>query len=269
MNTPYTAVPVQKVGWTRWILTVAAGCVLLLAGCANSKQPLSSGAVKEIAPGILEGYLAAEDLPDSLALLPPPPEEDSAAFAWDEEVSRSSFSLRGTQRWDQAIQDADLSFPKAAAAFSGVLGFPISEAKSPHLYLLLRRVLTDAGLSTYAAKNHYVRPRPFMVNNQPTCTPDDEEALREDGSYPSGHTAIGWAWALVLSEIVPEKTDAILARGREFGQNRVVCNVHWQSDVNEGRTMGAATVARLHADAGFLADLDAAKTEVKRLAVGK
>ena len=83
----------------------------------------------------------------------------------------------------------------------------------------------------------------------------------KDGSYPSGHTAIGWAWALILTEIVPSRTDAILARGRAFGDSRLVCNVHWQSDVNEGRVMGASTVARLHADVGFRGDLDAAKTE--------
>jgi acid phosphatase (class A) len=67
----------------------------------------------------------------------------------------------------------------------------------------MRRTLTDVALSTYAAKTHYKRGRPFMENNQPICTPDDETGLREDGSYPSGHTATGWGWALVLSEISP------------------------------------------------------------------
>src|ERR1035437_3907945 len=72
----------------------------------------------------------------------------------------------------------------------------------------------------------------------------------------------GWAWALILSEIAPEQADAILARGRAFGQSRVICNVHWQSDVMEGRIMGAATVARLHADPTFRADLEAARKEL-------
>ena len=142
------------------------------------------------------------------------------------------------------------------------MGFEVTEAETPHLYMVLRRTLADAGLSTYGAKNHYARARPFMGNNEPICTPDDEEGLRKDGSYPSGHTAIGWAWALILCEVVPERTDAILARGREFGQSRVVCNVHWQSDVDEGRIMAAAAVARLHADKGFRHDLEEAKREV-------
>jgi acid phosphatase (class A) len=102
-----------------------------------------------------------------------------------------------------------------------------------------------------------------MVNGVPICATDAErEMLANDGSYPSGHAAVGWAWALILTELAPDRADAILARGREFAQSRVVCNVHWQSDVLEGRAIGAAAVARLHADAAFQADLAAAREEL-------
>ena len=153
-------------------------------------------------------------------------------------------------------------FPGAAGAFSCALNAPITEDHTPHLYLLLRRTLADAGLSTYAAKNHYMRKRPFAVNKEPTCTPDEEEHLAQDGSYPSGHTAIGWAWALILTEIAPERSSQLLARGRAFGRSRVICNVHWNSDVLEGRTVGAAAVARLHADLGFRTTLAASRSEL-------
>ncbi|WP_353071766.1 acid phosphatase [Tunturiibacter gelidoferens] len=217
--------------------------------------------VPEIYPGILAGYLPQGALPNSLALVPPAPVPGTAIYALDEAVSRASLALQGSPRWQQATSDADLSFPHVAETFSCSIGIPITEAETPHLYMLLRRSFTDAALSTYAAKNHYNRSRPFAENNRPSCTPNDETSLRKDGSYPSGHTTIGWAWALILTEIAPEQTDAILARGRSFGDSRLVCNVHWQSDVNEGRMMGAGTVARLHADPAFRADLDAAKTE--------
>jgi hypothetical protein len=153
-------------------------------------------------------------------------------------------------------------FPQAAGTFSCALNAPISEQDTPHLYMLLRRTLADAGLYTYRAKNHYQRTRPFVVNKEPTCTPDEEAHLKKDGSYPSGHTALGWAWALILSEIAPERADAILAKGRAFGESRIICNVHWHSDVVEGRFMGAAAVARLHADPAFRAELAAAKAEL-------
>ena len=94
------------------------------------------------------------------------------------------------------------------------------------------------------------------------CTPEERKSLLESGSYPSGHAAAGWAWALILAEIAPERLDAILARGLAFGESRVVCNVHWESDVAAGRILGAGVVARLHADAGFRQDLEAAREEV-------
>jgi len=155
-----------------------------------------------------------------------------------------------------------LRFPKVAGTFSCALNAPVTEHDTPHLYDLLRRIRTDASNATNRAKNKYARTRPFVENKQRTCKPDDEQGLRNNGSYPSGHTTIGWAWALTLAEISPDQADAILARGRAFGQNRVICNVHWQSDVIEGFFMGAATVARLHADPAYRADIETAKAEL-------
>jgi len=221
--------------------------------------------IKEIGHGILEGYLSKEEIPNSLKLVPPPPEEGSAAFMLDQAVAAKYVALKDEGRKAQATKDAILAFPEAVDAFNIVLDVKISEETTPHLYMILRRTLADAGLSTYGAKNHYQRERPFMVNNTPICTPDDEAALRKDGSYPSGHTAIGWAWALILAEVFPEQADVIMERGKQFGISRNVCNVHWHSDVVTGRMMGAAAVAMLHSNSDFLIDLGAAKTEILKL----
>jgi acid phosphatase (class A) len=245
----------------RYKIVLVLVCVVIVAGCSSFEGLSKPAAVPEIQPGILAGYLQPQALPNSLELLPPPPAAGSAALALDEEVSRKSLALRGTPRWDLAAEDANLKFPKAAGTFSCAMGIPITEQDTPHLYMLLRRSGTDAGLSPYTAKKHYQRKRPFMLNGEPLCTPEDEGHLRKDGSYPSGHTAIGWAWALILTEIAPDRADEILARGRAFGESRNVCNVHWRSDVVEGRFMGAATVARLHADTAFRAEVEAAKAE--------
>jgi acid phosphatase (class A) len=238
-------------------LAVALGAVFAAAGAAADER-----AVKEIRPGVLAGYLDPAALPDSVALLPPPPAEGSAALALDEEVERADLALRGTPRWTLAAMDADLSFPAAAGGFSCALNAPVTSEDTPRLYQLLPRAMTDAGRATGAAKNRYARPRPFMVDGAPTCSPASEEDLRHNGSYPSGHAAIGWTWALILAEAVPDRAGAIIARGRGFGDSRLVCNVHWESDVIEGRFLAGATVARLHADPAFIADLDAAKAEL-------
>lgn len=234
----------------------------LVGSCTSAAGGAKLAPVQEIRPGLLMGYLPKEALINSLALLPPPPVAGSAAFALDEDIAHGSFALRDTPRWTLAIADADLSFPNAAGTFSCALNAPVTEDRTPHLYQLLRRTLTDAGLSTYTAKNHYRRARPFVSNHEPICTPDQQAMLEDDGSYPSGHTAVGWAWALTLTEIAPDRTDAILTRGAVFGESRIVCNVHWRSDVLQGRFIGASAVARLHAEPAFRADVEAAKKEL-------
>lgn len=244
----------------------------LTAGCAEQAAPVTDApapaagttAVVEIRPGVAAGYLTPEELPDSAALLPPPPSRDSAAFAADQQMNQVR-KLRDTPRGAQALIDDDLSFPNAAGIFSCALQVPVSEAATPRLYALLRRTRTDAAAVSDAAKDHYQRPRPFTENHDPTCTPAKEEGLATNGSYPSGHTSAGWAWALILSEASPDQANAILARGRSYGESRLICNVHWQSDVVQGRFMGASVVARLHANPDFRADLDAAKAEIAAL----
>jgi acid phosphatase (class A) len=251
--------------------TVIASVALLIWGCGQRTPGTTeaatslSGEIREVRPGVLEGYLSHEELPNSLALLPPPPEEGSAAWELDMEMTAKFLAMKDEARREQAARDAVLSFPEAAEAFNIILEVKVSEESTPHLYMIMRRTLTDAGLSTRAAKEHYQRERPFMVNGEPTCTPEEEEFLREDGSYPSGHTAIGWAWALILTELFPGQADVILERGKQFGISRIICNVHWHSDVVAGRMMGAAVVARLHANADFLTDMAAARKEVEAI----
>ena len=246
------------------ILTGLAIAGFALAAPDSSTRVTGSENVPEIRPGLLAGYLG-KDLPDSHLLLPPPPAMDSSAFNNDQAVSRASQQLRDTPRYTQAVKDADLSFPAAASTFSCALGIPINQKDTPRLYVLLRRTMTDAGLATYSAKNYYSQVRPFVYFKEATCTPSDEGGLRKDGSYPSGHTSVGWAWALVLSELAPDRTNALLARGRAYGESRLVCNAHWQSDILEGRTVAAGTVAHLHSSTTFKADMEVARVEIDAL----
>ncbi|MCY1169795.1 MAG: phosphatase PAP2 family protein [Pseudomonadota bacterium] len=254
----------------KFSLSAAMLAVALLASaCSTATRtvaPISAAEVGEVraGSGYLKGYLAPAELPDSLALLPPPPAEGSAALAADAATFRTLTALQGTPRGALAVQDANLRFPKAAETFSCALGLPISEEATPNLNMLLRRTLTDAGIATYKAKDKYQRTRPFVVFKAPSCTPREEAALAKDGSYPSGHSAAGWAWAMVLTEVAPERSDALLQRGRAFSQSRGICGVHWQSDIEAGRLIGAATMARLHANPVFNAQVEAARLEVAR-----
>ncbi|XQA69594.1 acid phosphatase [Xanthomonas sacchari] len=241
------------------VRSAAAVLALALAACSG---PALRAPAPAPAPAKAVGYLPAAAVPDSLQLLPAPPAADSPGEALDLAINREALALRGSARWQQAARDADLSFPNGAGQFACALGVAIDAQHAPHLYTLLERSRIDASAATKAAKRRYQRARPFLRNAQAVCTPGDLDGLRQSGSYPSGHSAIGWAWALILSEIAPERATALIARGRNYGESRLVCNVHWQSDVLAGRFMGAATVARLHDDPTFNVDLAAARGEI-------
>lgn len=246
-------------------MTLAACSAMETTQPASTSEAVTAGdQVQEIMPGMLQGYLETEYQLDSKAFVLPSPTDDSTMQAMDTAWADKMQALRGTARWDLAVRDADLHFPAAADVFSCALGIPVGEEQTPALYMLLRRTLTDIGLAPYSAKNAYQRERPFMVRRETVCTPQDEDALRKDGSYPSGHTAIGWGWALILSELAPDRAETILARGRAFGESRNVCNAHWYSDVMAGRLVGSAAVARLHADEEFLAAMAAANEDISR-----
>jgi acid phosphatase (class A) len=248
-----SAAPVLRPFLTAAVLVALAGCTTSGARTTAVEASVTTKAV---------GYLQPDAVPASLALVPAPPAAGSAGFALDEQVSREARALRGSPRFAQAHTDAELGFPAGANQFSCAIDMDVDAVKTPALYRLLERSRIDASAATRTAKKHYQRARPFMVNGEPTCTPEDEEGLRGNGSYPSGHTSIGWAWALILSEIAPDRADAIQLRGRNYGESRLVCNVHWQSDILEGRFMGAAAVARLHDNAAFNKDLLAARKEI-------
>lgn len=194
-----------KIWHILFVLVAVLACVVLTTGCASSGRLSQPAAVPEVVPGFLPGYLPGNALPNSFALIPPPPAAGSAALAYDEEISRKALTLRGTPRWTLANEDANIMFPQAAGTFSCALNTPITQQDTPHLYMLLRRTLSDAALSTYTAKDHYHRTRPFVVNKEPICTTDEGKSYIKGGSYPSGHTATGWAWALILSEISPSR----------------------------------------------------------------
>jgi acid phosphatase (class A) len=238
---------------------------VLLANGAIAKEPSTPAVQSRLGAG----YLTPPAMPDALALISPPPAEGSKALAQDRAAESKALALQGTARWQQAITDADLFTPKATASFSCAAGFVIGPAETPKIDAMMRKVGSDFGRSTYPVKNKYKRQRPFAGNGKPVCTPEYENILRNDGSYPSGHAAIGYGWGMILAEIVPKRRSKLLARGAAFADSRRVCNVHFKSDVEAGRVMAKAVFKALLADPSFQADLAAAKTEAKALAFTK
>lgn len=212
-----------------------------------------------------DAYVTRDELPNGTIFLPAPPDTTDAAFFNDWLVYNRGLEKRPTPRGEQAQADAEYSWSYMAKYYSKAMGFEISPEKTPAIYRLLCRAANTGGDATYKPKRHYMRRRPFMVFNQHTMTPDHEPGLSRNGSYPSGHTSMGWATALVLAEVNPAAQDSILLLGYEYGQSRTIVGAHWQSDVDAGRVTASAAVARMHCSPDFQADMAAAKAECDKI----
>lgn len=213
-------------------------------------------------PAPLQGYLAAGEGVDGVRLLPPPPAPASGRQADDTAIFAATRALQGQPRWDLAAHDADLRTDQVLGDFACALGVSLDEHNAPTVVTLLRRSGLDGRAAVDPPKDHYARPRPYQVTDAPTCVPKSD-ALAKSASYPSGHAAVSWAWGLILAELAPDRASDVLMRARSIGESRIVCGVHYLSDVEAGRDLGAALVARLHADPAFRADLDKARAEVE------
>ncbi|MEO5586635.1 MAG: phosphatase PAP2 family protein [Novosphingobium sp.] len=249
-------------------LGLAGALALAATGVAVFAQQPAPAPVPAAVTGFfaMTGYLPRGAAPDSLLLNPPPPAPGSPAEARDLAAAEAAVALHDTARWALATRDADFMSPAATSAFSCAAGFAIGPVTTPLLDKLMQRTARDLAGATGATKRKYMRPRPFIMNGKPMCTPAMDHVLRGDGSYPSGHSSLGFGWGLVLAEAIPERTAQLVARGRAFGDSRRICNVHWLSDIEEGRVVASAVVARLNAEPAFQADLAAARAEAAALA---
>lgn len=207
-------------------------------------------------------FLKSEQAVNSYKLLPPPPEYDDVSFLADEAGYFYGRSLINKPRWNLAKVDADLSDDGIGSQFSSAVKFEISKNNTPKLYEFLLKLRKDNDNAASFAKKYYMRVRPFVMFDVKTCEPDDEPFLRNSGSYPSGHSTSGWSFALILSEMIPERSEQILKRGFDYGQSRVICGAHWQSDVDAGRVLAAAMLSKLKSNNEFNQSFNEVKKEV-------
>lgn len=210
----------------------------------------------------VNAYFTTSEMPDMLKWCPAPPDTIGAAFAFDIMQYMWGKQMRNDkERADIAIRDAVYGIDCIIREFSEPFGMKISKEETPEIYKVLREGTATCDSICTMPKKYYMRRRPFMRFQEQTLTPDDEASLRKNGSYPSGHTILGWSAALLLSEINPDRADTILARGLMYGDSRLIVGAHWQSDVNAGRL--AAAYARLHTSERFLEQMRLARQEYR------
>jgi hypothetical protein len=67
-------------------------------------------------------------------------------------------------------------------------------------------------------------------------------------AYPSGHTTYGYTGAVLLAVLVPERYPQMIARGAEYGSDRILMGAHYTMDVIGGRTLALYDMAHLLAN---------------------
>jgi acid phosphatase (class A) len=228
------------------ILAALGGCLAVAGGSAAWTAPATATDWRHADPG------------DPKPVLGPPPSPGDPQWQADGEIFRQTRSLERSPRWDLAVKDAHYDGDTELKDFACAMGLDLNGRDDAALLDVINGAVRVAGRFGAKAKAEYDRPRPYHGSGHRPCLDPDDEA-----SYPSGHAAAGWTYGLLLSELAPDRADQLMGRARAFGESRVVCGMHWASDVDAGRRGADTAIAFLHGDKAFRDDLDAARTHLQ------
>lgn len=201
--------------------------------------------------------IAAEPIRVERYLASPPADGSPAHLA----------ELAELRRIEAARTPADIAAAKADGddksvfLFRSVFGEKFAKENLPALEALAARIAEDEDAAIDRAKEEFARRRPYKADTRlhPVC-----RTGAKDDSYPSGHAALGYALALTLIDIAPERRDELLERADTYARNRLICGVHHPSDVAAGRLAAYAIHGAVALDPRYLAEVAAARSELRR-----
>ena len=102
---------------------------------------------------------------------------------------------------------------------------------------------TEPNFAAIAGPDYFNVPSDnFVYNHGPAMN------LVDSPSFPSGHTTYGYTGALLLALLTPERYREMIARGAEYGDDRIIVGAHYAMDVLAGRTLATYDVAHLLAN---------------------
>lgn len=246
---------------------LAIGLAVLVAcsgGPSAVVEPPANVAMAGVPTGEAErprGFLNEATMPDAVATIPPSPKQGDARNDLDWKVFRDLRALEGSDRWKLAQSDNSYRPADLVKSYSCSVGVELSAENVPTLAQILGRTTIDAGRAAENAKQLYKRTRPYLRNPGNICI-EKTDGLSESFDYPSGHASLGWTAGLVMAELVPDRASQVLARGRAYGESRLVCGVHNMTSVEAARTNAAGVFAALQASAEFRALMEKAKGEI-------
>ena len=192
-------------------------------------------------------------------LLPPPPADGSnAAKAELAELHRIE-DTRTAERFVQAKSDGD---NETVTLFANALGSSFDLTKLPATAKLFSGIVHDEDAISGVAKKYFHRNRPYVVD---VSLKHCGSGVSKGGqtSYPSGHATVAFAMGVVLAELMPAKAQDILSRSADFAESRLVCGVHYRSDIEAGQVLGSVIAIKLMEIPEFQSAFSAAQAELK------
>ncbi len=187
----------------------------------------------------------------------PPPAADGSVKAKEElaELHRIE-KARTLAQLARAVHDDKTE----DASIFDVLGSSFDLTKLPATAQMFADIRTDEKTAATAAKEFFLRTRPWLADKTlNSCNKND----KPKSAYPSGHATMGYSMAMVLAQIVPEKSQAILARAAEYAENRLVCGAHYRTDIVGGQVLGTTVAIAMMNNPAFQAEMRAAADELK------
>ncbi|CAN5457451.1 phosphatase PAP2 family protein [soil metagenome] len=250
----------------RILIGLSLTAVLAATGVAIAQPAPAPTAVVAPTPKPLpSGYLTPQTWPDAALILPPAPASGSAREAQDQAVFKATRALEGGPRWSLAQNDVPSLPANMLKDFSCAVGVQMSPETTPKLMAMLSKMGIDASRQVSSVKDVFKRKRPYIIAGEGNICAPKSESLAASPDYPSGHATWGWAVALFLAEMTPDRATPIQVRGRAFGESRVVCGVHSVSAIEAGRTNGAALLATWRGNLTFRADMEGVRAELEAL----
>ena len=242
----------------RLLLTLAAAMSLTLAAPAAAVAQDMNGQAMAAKPVKTLHALTAADI-DPIRLLPPPPADGSDRQKAELAELRHYQETRSGGQLDQALWDDE---HENATLFISVLGPNFDLAALPQTAKLLAVVENDQAIAAGAAKKAFHRHRPWIFDDTLVGCP--RGAAKDPlSSYPSGHSTVGYTDAIVLAALMPDHAGDIMARASEYAESRLICGVHFRSDLIAGETLGAAVGVALLKSPSLQDQIAAAKAELK------
>lgn len=199
-------------------------------------------------------FLSADQL-ELGSLLPPPPAEESRQTREELAELLALQAVRTPAMEEAARADA----AENVFRFADVLGPQFTASQLPLLDSLFKAVAEDEYQLLAAIKSQWRRPRPFVV--EPRLHPCIAEP--SSNAYPSRHNSFAMLAAVILSDMVPEKRQALFERAAAYGHNRLVAGVHYRSDTETGRMVGLLIADHLRRDPAFQKAFAEARAELR------